>query len=526
MKFKLLILFLSIGFFVSAQTEKPAPSGHDFAETITPDGLKKFLMVLASDEYEGRETGQPGQAKAADYIAKQFESFGIPAMGENGTYFQEISFYNEKWTTISLDANGQKYRHLKDFYSFPGANKNRPKSNTNKIYFLGYGVDDAKYSDYNGKRFDGKTVMIYSGEPKKSSGNYLVSGNAEPSKWSTDFSNKIAAAKKHGVETLLIIDPELQKNIADNRVKILGGRTIMGRPNEIQNRVNHLFISPTMAKGMIGKKMKKVIAAREKINGQGKAKKVKLKSNLEIRQKIDDSNLIGSNVVGFVEGSDPAVKNEMVIVTAHYDHLGVRGESIFNGADDNGSGTSTIMGVAEAVMKAKKAGQGPRRSILFMLVSGEEKGLLGSQYYVNHPMFPLKDAVANINVDMVGRVDKKYEKNPNYVYVIGSDRLSMGLHNTNEEMNKKYTNIELDYTYNAEDDPNRYYYRSDHYNFAEKGIPAVFFFNGTHSDYHRPTDTVDKINFDKMAKIGQLVYHTAFELAEREERIKVDVMQK
>ncbi len=526
MKFNLLILCLLFGSFSFAQTEKRAPNGHDFAENITAEGLKEFLTVLASDEYEGRETGQPGQAKAADYIANKFKSFGIPAKGENGTYFQEISFYNEKWTSIMLNANGKQYRHLKDFYSFPGANKNRLKFNTKKLYFLGYGVDDAKYSDYKGKNFKGKTVMIYSGEPKSPNGNYLVSGTAEPSKWSTDFSNKIAAARKHGVETLLIIDPELQKNIADNRVKILGGRTIMGKPDEMKNRVNHLFISPTMAKSIIGKKMKKVVAAREKINGKGKAKKVKLKSKMEIRQKIDDSNLIGSNVVGFVEGSDPAVKNEMVIVTAHYDHLGVRGESIFNGADDNGSGTSTVMGVAQAMMKAKKAGYGPRRSVLFMLVSGEEKGLLGSQYYVNHPMFPLADAVANINVDMVGRVDKKYEENPNYIYVIGSDRLSMGLHNTNEEMNSKYTNLVLDYTYNAEDDPNRYYYRSDHYNFAEKGIPAVFFFNGTHPDYHRPTDTIEKINFSKMAKIGQLVYHTAFELADKEQRIKVDVPQK
>ena len=158
-----------------------------------------------------------------------------------------------------------------------------------------------------------------------------------------------------------------------------------------------------------------------------------------------------------------------------------------------------------------------------MLVSGEEKGLLGSQYYVDHPLFPLENCVANINVDMVGRVDEKHKNNPEYIYVIGSDRMSTELHQINEQANATYTKLELDYTYNAEDDPNRYYYRSDHYNFAERGIPAIFFFNGTHPDYHRTSDTVDKIQFGKMAKIGQLVFYTAWELANREQRIKVDV---
>jgi Zn-dependent M28 family amino/carboxypeptidase len=213
----------------------------------------------------------------------------------------------------------------------------------------------------------------------------------------------------------------------------------------------------------------------------------------------------------------------VLIVTAHYDHIGRRGNSIFNGADDNGSGTSTVLEIAQAFTLAKQAGVGPRRSVLFMLVSGEEKGLLGSEFYVNHPLFPLENTIANINVDMVGRVDEKHAADPNYIYVIGSDRLSTTLHEINEAANDKYTQLELDYTYNAEDDPNRYYYRSDHYNFAERGIPAVFYFNGTHADYHQDTDTVDKINFEKMVHIGQLVFYTAWELANRNERIKVDV---
>ena len=158
-----------------------------------------------------------------------------------------------------------------------------------------------------------------------------------------------------------------------------------------------------------------------------------------------------------------------------------------------------------------------------MLVTAEEKGLLGSEYYTARPVFPLESTVANINVDMVGRVDEKYQDNPDYIYVIGSDRLSTELHQINEQANDTYMHLTLDYTYNEPNDPNRYYYRSDHYNFAEKGIPAIFYFNGTHDDYHRASDTVEKINFAKMEKIGRLVFYTAWELANRDKRIEVDV---
>ena len=194
----------------------------------------------------------------------------------------------------------------------------------------------------------------------------------------------------------------------------------------------------------------------------------------------------------------------------------------YNGADDNGSGTSSVLEMAEAFSMAKELGAGPRRSVLCLMVTGEEKGLLGSEYYSENPIFPIASTVANVNIDMVGRVDEKYKDNPNYIYVIGSDRLSSDLHVINESVNQKYSQITLDYQYNDENDPNRYYFRSDHYNFARKGIPAIFFFNGTHEDYHRITDTVDKINFEKMEKVSRHFFHTAWELANRDERIIVD----
>ena len=227
----------------------------------------------------------------------------------------------------------------------------------------------------------------------------------------------------------------------------------------------------------------------------------------------------GENVLGYIEGGD--LKNELIVITAHYDHLGKHDSLVFNGADDDGSGTVAALEIAEAFILAKKAGKGPRRSVLIMPVSGEEKGLLGSKYYTDNPIFPLKNTVANLNIDMIGRLDDWHDT-ANYVYLIGADRLSQELHDISERVNKEYIGLNLDYKFNEEDDPNRYYYRSDHYNFAKNNIPVIFYFNGVHEDYHKVSDTVEKIDFQKIETITRLVFLTAWELANRDERIVVD----
>lgn len=227
----------------------------------------------------------------------------------------------------------------------------------------------------------------------------------------------------------------------------------------------------------------------------------------------------GENVLAYIEGED--IKEELIIITAHYDHLGKHDSLIFNGADDDGSGTVAVMEIAEAFMLAKKEGQGPRRSVLVMAVSGEEIGLLGSKYYTDHPIYPLESTVVNLNIDMIGRIGD-FKDNPNYVYLIGSDRLSQELHDISERVNKENIGLDLDYTFNEKNEPNRYYYRSDHYNFAKNNIPVIFYFNGIHEDYHKTTDTIEKINFNKIQKITRLIFLTAWELANRDERIKLD----
>src|SRR5690554_742403 len=228
------------------------------------------------------------------------------------------------------------------------------------------------------------------------------------------------------------------------------------------------------------------------------------------------------NLLAFIKGSE--YPNEVIVISAHSDHIGVREDGeIFNGADDNGSGTVALMELARVFKKAADAGDTPKRSILFLHVTGEEIGLYGSRYYADvEPIYPLDNTICNLNIDMIGRIDPNKESNPDYICLIGSDKISTELHAISEAANIEYTNLELDYTYNDDNDPNRFYYRSDHYNFAKNGIPVIFYFNGVHEDYHDIGDTPDKIDYDLLAKRTKLVFYTAWKVANKEERLSID----
>ena len=227
------------------------------------------------------------------------------------------------------------------------------------------------------------------------------------------------------------------------------------------------------------------------------------------------------NVMGFVEGS--TYPDEVIIVSAHYDHLGSKKGKIYRGADDNASGTSALMEISQSFTLAVKDGNRPKRSVLFLALGGEEKGLIGSAYYADdNPIFPLENTVANLNMDMIGHLDELHPKDPNFVSIVGSDWQSTDLHVIHEKANKEYVNLELDYTFNSISHPERFFYRSDQYNFAKHGIPVIFYTSGDHEDYHQVTDTIDRLKFERIKKVAQLVFHTAWEIANRDERIKVD----
>ena len=249
----------------------------------------------------------------------------------------------------------------------------------------------------------------------------------------------------------------------------------------------------------------------------------------------NEGEVDSENVIAIIEGTEKP--DEYLILTAHLDHVGYGrtgsrlrksyiGEvkdRIHNGADDDGSGTVAMLEIAQAFKQASKKGKGPKRSIVFLHVTGEEKGLLGSAYYSENPIYPLSNTVANLNLDMIGRIDptRKGDKRE-YIYIIGSDHDSQDLHEISEQTNLQTVNLDLDYRYNAKDDPQRFYYRSDHYNFAKKGIPIIFYFSGTHEDYHLPSDTPDKINYDLLELRSKLIFYTAWNIANRDQRIIVD----
>ena len=242
----------------------------------------------------------------------------------------------------------------------------------------------------------------------------------------------------------------------------------------------------------------------------------------DLKDLTDIDTVVNSeNVAAIIEGSE--YPDQYIVITAHLDHVGKRGEDIYNGADDDGSGSVALLEIAQAFKLAQEDGNGPKRSIVILHVTAEEKGLLGSEFYTDYPLYPLEQTITNLNVDMIGRTDpNRGSDNDRYIYLIGSDRLSTMLHETSERINKETVNLELDYTFNAPDDPNNFYERSDHFNFAKNNIPVIFYFSGTHEDYHGPGDTPDKIRYDLLTERTKLIFNTAWEIANMEDKIVVD----
>ena len=520
----LFLLFFPLSLFAQekpARMDEATRSGGDttatrYSKVITAAEMKTRLTIIASDAFEGRETGKKGQKLAAYYIQSQFKSFGIPPY-KDSTYFQTYPLSMMLPVPAYVSINGKKFEGNKDYYNFPGITEQEIVAD--KAVFLGYGIEETNYNDYKDVDVSGRVVVILDGEPFSKDGNTLISGTKYASFWATNTRGKIDRARQADAKALLIVVSDVAKGIEDNKHRL---ETPSLRLEATQKEMPVIYISKQMADEILKHQTTEKLAA--KISNSGKPLKRKVKTELIIKVQNSVQKIEAENVLAYVEGTD--LKDELIVITAHYDHLGIDGNKVFNGADDDGSGTVAVIQLAQTFAKAKKEGHGPRRSILFMTVSGEEKGLLGSSYYTSNPVFPLKNTVCDLNIDMIGRQDEKHKNNPNYIYLIGSDKLSSQLHNISEQANKTYSNLELDYTFNDEKDKNRFYYRSDHYNFAKKGIPVIFYFNGVHADYHKETDEVEKINFEKMEKITRLVFFTAWELANRNERIVVDSNKK
>ena len=481
-----------------------------FSNVITKEGLKAKLSVIASAEMEGRETASPGQKRAAAYIESEFKRMGLKP-GNGTSYQQTYPVYQDNLTEKSISVNGTSFEWDKDF-TFSLQTVATGKWDYSNVVFAGYGIiDESKgVNDYAGLDVKGKLVLILEGSsagmPTMGQGGNRAF-NANPASPMA----KMTAARTKGAAGLLVVSANFPRKVATETK----GNMYLKKNNAASFMTVNVSIN--VANAVLGK-------SASSINELATATKGDITSTISMAATKTTENLESSNVIAYLPGTDK--KDEYVFLTGHYDHLGKRGNVIYYGADDDGSGTVGVMQMAEAFAAAAKKGKSPRRTIVFMTVSGEEKGLWGSQYYSEHPLFPLDKTTVDLNTDMIGRVDTERQTGDslNYVYVIGHDKLSSDLVVINEAANKKSSNITLDYKYDDPADKNMIYYRSDHYNFARKGVPVLFFYDGMLlADYHKPTDTIEKINFELMQKRTLMVYYTACEIANRDEMLKRDI---
>jgi len=493
-----------------------------YAGEINPENAKAHLSILASAEFEGRGTGEPGGERAAAYIAEEFRRLGLAAPVD-GSHFQPVKLIRTRQEVRAFSIAGQSFTHGKDFYLVGSGPQT--KINAKDVVFIGYGISDAAYDDLKGVDIKGKVVLLLAeGEPKTAAGQSLITGTDTPSEWVTSNNKRLQNITAKQPALILAVSGSIGETLRQYGNRLTQPRISLedtSRPQVPAGQTPVANISPEIADLLLAGAKTSIGQLKEKINQTQQPQTKTYKGRVTADFGTVTEPFTSPNVLGYLEGTD--LKHELLVITAHYDHDGNQNGTIFFGADDNGSGTTGVLLLARAFAKAKAEGRGPRRSILFMTVTAEEKGLLGSNYYSQHPVFPLEQTVVNINMDMIGRIDDKHLRgNHNYVHAIGSDKLSSELKVINENANAEYTHMELDYMYDDPKDPLRIYYRSDQYNFAKHGIPVIFYFSGLHPHYHTPEDTVDKIDFDMLSKRARLAFHTAWEVANRDKRLVVD----
>ncbi|EKB50534.1 Leupeptin-inactivating enzyme 1 precursor [Cecembia lonarensis LW9] len=480
-------LALLLGANVSAQDATALKYG----ATITAEDLERHLRYIASEELQGRDTGAEGQKKAAEYLKAHFQDLGLTGP-VNGDYYQVFDLAAVSYPEVTFQLGREKLEANKDFIFIGDGDMRRAQRAD--LVFLGEATEgNLSKVDVNGKLV----------------GLWAIGARAQ---------NVVKDVMDAGALGIVITTMEDQANF-DRLASRYRSLSTSGRLGfEQATKQEPIFLVSATQMARIFDVPMEILKEAARNNPESiNAKKVsyQVKKNKRI--------VSTENVLGYLEGTDK--KDEVLVISAHYDHVAPNADGSVNyGADDNGSGTVAVMEIAEAFAMAAKDGIRPRRSILFIALTAEEKGLLGSQYYVENPIFPLENTVNNFNIDMLGRIDYEYQdvENPNYLYAIGSDMLSSHLKIILDYNNITYTGLTLDYRYDAPDDPNRFYYRSDHYNFAKYNIPSIFFFSGLHDDYHTPADTVDKIEFPLMTTRARLIFHLSWDIANREHRTPVD----
>lgn len=496
-------------------------------EGVTAKQLSDYLYFVASDEMEGRDTPSRGLDTVAKFIGMNLSRWGLKPAGDEGTFYQKIAIRSEAPDPAknTLQIGGRDFAFMEDFFRMGGnASIDAP------LVFVrdGWMVRGKNVDAYRGVDVKDKIVVVYGkGFPRSARATELPTGvtndDLKGTK-GTDWADPLTYAKLSGAKGMILVaSQQTQDNWA--QLKNFIGRTT-AYPDKLRDTPSSDF--PVM---MVSSKVADAIFAGES-GGKDAADPFVVRKSASISAAGTVETKWAQNVVAVWEGSDPILKNEMVAIGAHYDHVGVNQnalgpDKIFNGADDDGSGTVSVLSIAEALAKAPKR---PKRSVLFVWHCGEEKGLWGSEYFNKFPTVDIKKVVAQLNIDMIGRSRKAGDTNPknkdltdeNSIYVIGSEMMSSTLGSIVKGSNDGYLKLGYDYKYDDPKDPNKFFYRSDHFNYAVNGIPITFWFDGVHEDYHQPGDEPQKIDYNKMEKVARTIMITLLELTELKVRPAVD----
>jgi Zn-dependent M28 family amino/carboxypeptidase len=506
----------------------PAPARGN-VEAITAAQLKDYLYFIASDEMEGRDTPSRGLDLTAKFLAMHLSRWGLKPVGDDGTYFQRMALRRNKVEPAQTRAeiNGRSFNYGEDFLA-----SLVPGTASGPLVYVGHGwvVKAKNINAYQGIDVAGKIMIVAgSGFPRGVTPNDLSGKQGEDWERPGDY------AQKHGAKGVIMVPsfPTLTNWEQGRQNAVERGSVSVEkfqRPGTAQ--VPTITVSARMLNALFQRERQNaaMIFNRGAAGEPVEAFDLNPDKKVSFTVTVKSESVFTQNVVAVLEGSDPVLKNEYVAIGAHYDHVGVgtpvNGDGIYNGADDDGSGTSATLAMAEAFAKGPR----PKRSILFVWHAGEEKGLWGARYINEFPVVPLNQIIAQLNIDMIGRSKRAGDTNPrnreltgpNEIYVIGSKMMSTELGALSERVNQSYLNLSFNYKYDDPRDPNRFFFRSDHFHYAQKGIPIIFYFSGTHEDYHGLGDHPDKIDYQKMEQVARTIFATAWELANAPSRPKVD----
>lgn len=541
MKKQFLALFLTLSFVFTAFAQnavKPNSAARKASENITKEQLSDYLYFVASDEMEGRDTPSRGLDTTAKFIGMNLSRWGFKPAGDNGTFYQKIALKSDNVDTAKtmLEVGGQKFKYADDFFRLNG---NSSISNAPLVFAKdGWFIKSKNIDAFEGIDVKGKIVVLYAnGNPSPAT----ITSPPIPRRDLTgtkgvDWIDPMTYAKQKGaVGIILVASPGLQ-NFWENVKAFLSRRNVYPEklaeaPTNEDEPLPALLVSQKVGESLFpADKMPWKMMGN--MGSNSPLPTMNLEKTASIGAFSQSETVWTQNVVAIWEGSDPVLKNEMVAIGAHYDHIGMNPNSsaedkISNGADDDGSGTVAVLSIAEALAKSKVR---PKRSVLFVWHCGEEKGLWGSEYFNKFPTVDIKQVIAQLNIDMIGRSRKADDNKPankelsgeNAIYVIGSNMMSSTLGKIVSDTNKNYLNLDYDFRYDDPKDKNKFFFRSDHFNYALNGIPITFWFDGVHEDYHKVGDSPDKIDYVKMEKVARTIFLTLWEVTDLKERPKID----